>query len=254
VAAKGKAGDPPDVPKPRDQRAGGREWLQSILSRFGPVKERASNTTVLDFEKPLVELDNRIKEVRQGGQQAAARGKTLPHAPPPPALLAAPAQTLLALSLLLQVRQVAEENGVDVSNQIKELEERAKQVGTQLQPSPLPRTGWPVLPECCLQAAAARAWCTQHAGAVTIEAASPALAPVMPLGHRANPNQRTQAPATAPTMHSTHTYVLALWRLPWSAAPAAAQGHVQPADAGAEAAGGAAPQPPHLPGHCPQHL
>ncbi|EFN53883.1 hypothetical protein CHLNCDRAFT_36222 [Chlorella variabilis] len=88
VRAKGKAGDPPDVPKPRDQRQGGREWLQSILSRFGPVKEKASNTTVLDFEKPLVELDNRIREVRQ----------------------------------------VAEENGVDVSNQIKELEERAKQL------------------------------------------------------------------------------------------------------------------------------
>lgn len=31
----------------------------------------------------------------------------------------------------LQVRQVAEENGVDVSNQIKELEERAKQVGSR---------------------------------------------------------------------------------------------------------------------------
>lgn len=66
VSAKGKAGDPPDVPKPRDQRKGGREWLESILSRFGPVKEKASNTTVLDFEKPLVELDNRIKEVGQG--------------------------------------------------------------------------------------------------------------------------------------------------------------------------------------------
>ena len=72
MSAKGKAGDPPDVPKARDQRAGGREWLQSILSRFGPVKERASNTTVLDFEKPLVELDNRIKEVRhRRGQQGA---------------------------------------------------------------------------------------------------------------------------------------------------------------------------------------
>ena len=63
-AAKGKSGElPPDVPKSRD-RQGGKEWLQSILSRFGPVKEKASNTTVLDFEKPLVELDNRIKEVR----------------------------------------------------------------------------------------------------------------------------------------------------------------------------------------------
>lgn len=78
VAAKGK-GEPPDVPKPRGQPAGGREWLQSILSRFGPVKEKASNTTVLDFEKPLVELDNRIKEVGSaawlpGGVEAAMRG------------------------------------------------------------------------------------------------------------------------------------------------------------------------------------
>ena len=56
-------GGPPDVPKPRGQQVG-KEWLQSIFSRFGPVKEKASNTTVLDFEKPLVELDNRIKEVR----------------------------------------------------------------------------------------------------------------------------------------------------------------------------------------------
>lgn len=31
----------------------------------------------------------------------------------------------------LQVRTVAEDNGVDVTNQIKELEERAKQVGSQ---------------------------------------------------------------------------------------------------------------------------
>ena len=65
VRAKGKS-EPPDVPKarPKAVQQGGHEWLQTILSRFGPVKERASNTTVLDFEKPLVELDNRIKEVR----------------------------------------------------------------------------------------------------------------------------------------------------------------------------------------------
>ena len=41
---------------------GGREWLQTLLSRFGPMTERAQNTAVLDFEKPLVELDNRIME------------------------------------------------------------------------------------------------------------------------------------------------------------------------------------------------
>jgi acetyl-CoA carboxylase carboxyl transferase subunit alpha len=125
VQAKGKAGDPPDVPKPRDQRQGGREWLQSILSRFGPVKEKASNTTVLDFEKPLVELDNRIKEVR--GRQGASESPTTcgcrwSHAG------AARFNPCGCVGVVLQVRQVAEENGVDVSNQIKELEERAKQV------------------------------------------------------------------------------------------------------------------------------
>ncbi|BDA44272.1 Acetyl-coenzyme A carboxylase carboxyl transferase subunit [Coccomyxa sp. Obi] len=79
--------DPPDTPKD-DNRRGGREWLQQLLSKFGPITEKAMNTHVLDFEKPLVELDNRIKEVRK----------------------------------------VAEENGVDVSEQVKELEERAKQL------------------------------------------------------------------------------------------------------------------------------
>lgn len=74
--------------RPGEDRTTKAEWFQAILSKFGPVKEKASNTTVLDFEKPLVELDNRIKEVRQ----------------------------------------VAEENGVDVTSQIKELEERAKQL------------------------------------------------------------------------------------------------------------------------------
>jgi hypothetical protein len=63
IAQAANKGTPPDVPKPRGQPQGGKEWLQTILSRFGPVKEKASNTTVLDFEKPLVELDNRIKEV-----------------------------------------------------------------------------------------------------------------------------------------------------------------------------------------------
>ena len=53
--------DPPDAP--RDERRGGREWLQTLLSRFGPITQKAENTAVLDFEKPLVELDNRIKEV-----------------------------------------------------------------------------------------------------------------------------------------------------------------------------------------------
>lgn len=64
-AAKG-APDPPDTPK--QERRGGREWMQTMLSRFGPIAEKAENTAVLDFEKPLVELDNRIKEVMHSSQ------------------------------------------------------------------------------------------------------------------------------------------------------------------------------------------
>jgi len=77
---------PPDVPK--EDRAGGREWLDTFLARFGPVRDKAMQPTTLDFEKPLLELDKRIKEVRK----------------------------------------VAEENGVDVSQQIVELETRARQL------------------------------------------------------------------------------------------------------------------------------
>ena len=58
--------DPPDAP--REERRGGREWLQTLLSRFGPITQKAENTAVLDFEKPLVELDNRIKEVMPIGR------------------------------------------------------------------------------------------------------------------------------------------------------------------------------------------
>ena len=55
---------PPDAPMgKKDTRPVGREWLESILSRFGPATDRAQNVTTLDFEKPLLELDNRIKEV-----------------------------------------------------------------------------------------------------------------------------------------------------------------------------------------------
>lgn len=145
MAKEGKArSEPPDVPKPRDQPRGGKEWLQSILSRFGPVKERAANTTVLDFEKPLVELDNRIKEVGRPG--AWGRACSAPHAAGAHVRSrdrAAPHSVRRRSSTLagrratsaacwrpapLQVRRVAEENGVDVSASVKELEERARQV------------------------------------------------------------------------------------------------------------------------------
>ena len=64
------------------------EWLQSFLKRFKPVEDKAENVTALPFEKPLFELDKRIKEVKT----------------------------------------VAEENGVDVTEQVKELEARATQL------------------------------------------------------------------------------------------------------------------------------
>jgi hypothetical protein len=59
---------PPDTPRKimqesREMIREGREWLGTILSRFGPIKERAQTVTVLDFEKPLIELDKRIQEV-----------------------------------------------------------------------------------------------------------------------------------------------------------------------------------------------
>lgn len=104
--------DPPDAP--REERRGGREWLQTLLSRFGPITQKAENTAVLDFEKPLVELDNRIKEVTS---------LCLRHWE---SLLQNRARVLTCRGI--QVRKVAEENGVDVSESIKELEDRAKQV------------------------------------------------------------------------------------------------------------------------------
>ena len=64
------------------------EWLLSFVKRFNPKEERDAKVTVLDFEKPLAELDKRIREVRD----------------------------------------VASENGVDVSEQVKELERRAVQL------------------------------------------------------------------------------------------------------------------------------
>ena len=69
----------------------------------------------------------------------------------------------------VQVRKVAEENGVDVTNQIKELEERAKQVraarpSAALQGSPAaPDTAWCLgrgssAHLCCRPSASCTAW------------------------------------------------------------------------------------------------
>jgi hypothetical protein len=148
VGCRAQAKDPPDIPKAvKAGPRGGREWLQTILSRFGPITEKATNTTVLDFEKPLVELDNRIKEVCLAVTTCTVgplswrrwyrerKGTDIWFAVP---LLAAERLRVFPSWLSsdplrcrvsgCQVRKVAEENGVDVSVSIKELEERARQV------------------------------------------------------------------------------------------------------------------------------
>lgn len=100
----------------------GKEWLESILARFGPTTDRAQNVATLEFEKPLVELDKRIMEVGGG---------TLPREHPHACVMVSAGETFT--HFCPQVRKVAEENGVDVSQQIVELETRAQQVGQPLQ-------------------------------------------------------------------------------------------------------------------------
>ncbi|KIZ04619.1 hypothetical protein MNEG_3334 [Monoraphidium neglectum] len=46
-----------------DLQERGKAWVESMLARFGPATDRAQNITTLEFEKPLLELDKRIKEV-----------------------------------------------------------------------------------------------------------------------------------------------------------------------------------------------
>lgn len=66
--------DPPDLPKPREEEKKHGDWFQMLLSRFNPISEKATNATVLDFEKPLVELDHKIREVRPGVGWRKGRG------------------------------------------------------------------------------------------------------------------------------------------------------------------------------------
>jgi hypothetical protein len=70
---------PPDAP--RDNIQEGRKWIGTIFSRFGPVKDRAATITTLDFEKPLLELDKRIKEASAAGTHGASIDAALDSAP-----------------------------------------------------------------------------------------------------------------------------------------------------------------------------
>lgn len=72
------AANPPDAPPAKSSGGGGggSTWLASIIQKFGPTTEAplAGAITVLDFEKPLVELDNRIREVCVGRERERERG------------------------------------------------------------------------------------------------------------------------------------------------------------------------------------
>lgn len=70
VFGKSNKPGPPDAPKEIIQE--GRKWIETILSRFGPVKARAQTVTTLDFEKPLLELDKRILDVRNSVESNGA--------------------------------------------------------------------------------------------------------------------------------------------------------------------------------------
>lgn len=41
----------------------GQTGLLALLSQFNPIKQKADKPYILDFEKPLLELDKRIEEV-----------------------------------------------------------------------------------------------------------------------------------------------------------------------------------------------
>lgn len=53
----------------------GEAWFNHMKCEFDPVSSAPPATAVLDFEKPLVELDRRIREVRKGRARAACKCK-----------------------------------------------------------------------------------------------------------------------------------------------------------------------------------
>ena len=60
VVARAEAAEASDTPAHKDAS----EWYAHLKAEFDPVSSAPPTTAVLDFEKPLVELDRRIREVR----------------------------------------------------------------------------------------------------------------------------------------------------------------------------------------------
>lgn len=72
AAAKGQA----EVRAPPKYRASTVPFTQQLKDEFGPLKGRAKKVAILDFERPLIELDKKIAEVRdwECGSGAGAAG------------------------------------------------------------------------------------------------------------------------------------------------------------------------------------
>lgn len=60
VVARAEAAEASEAPAHKDAS----EWYAHMKAEFDPVSSAPPTTAVLDFEKPLVELDRRIREVR----------------------------------------------------------------------------------------------------------------------------------------------------------------------------------------------
>jgi hypothetical protein len=63
VAARAEAAEVSEAPDAAAHKSAS-EWYAHMKAEFGPVSSAPPTTAVLDFEKPLVELDRRIREVR----------------------------------------------------------------------------------------------------------------------------------------------------------------------------------------------
>jgi hypothetical protein len=235
----------------------GKEWLGTILSRFGPATDRAQNITTLEFEKPLLELDKRIKEVRARGavvlgvMSALARARASDAPAPPPHCRSgrSPRRTAStsarrsgsscrALSRCARARRAGRGRAAAC---------RAAAAGGAAAPG----RGPPRLPRCCWRPPRPDgAGAAANAGAAGARAG--ARAPPLPPPPRRQLTRRTRTRAR-PARGRGGGRAPAPPPSPSPPPPPAAQGDVQPAHADAAPPGRAPPQPPHLPRHHPQH-
>jgi len=215
-------------------RQAGREWLQSLLSRFGPMNDKASNAYVLDFEKPLVELDNRIKEVgcpdhRPGRQRravAAQRARRWRSAGPPGAGIA---------SRMMAGRACIAANAPLPA---------ARRCGRWRR-----TTAW----TCPGRLGS---WSSGHCRRAASPRSGPAESQRVGAGRGALAATRPRCGLCACVALLWRQSALRLATPPDRAvrrAAAAAQGHVRAPDGHAAAASRATRQPAHVPGHCAQH-